>query len=259
MAGPTRQRTAPAPRLRRRWLSPRALLLHLEVAVVAPGCAVAGWWQATRALAGNTLSWVYSVEWPLFAVLAIWGWWHLIHEDPEAYRARKARSVDRADAVVVDSPPTATEPASANEVDAPTARLARVLFGLVGLEFLLGVTTLFFVPFSRPSGWIPAKGEALYLAHGFVGCLLVVLATVLLFRQREATRTAHLVGWLGFASLALAGAGGLLTEARSTVRFFAIALMLVGTAFAMFAYLIPSLLKTSHRSPEPRGAAVSPR
>src|SRR5580704_3970375 len=76
---------------RRRWLSRRALLLHVEVAVVASGCAIAGWWQATRALAGNSLSWVYSVEWPLFALLAIWGWWHLIHEDPEAYRKRRMR------------------------------------------------------------------------------------------------------------------------------------------------------------------------
>jgi integral membrane protein len=72
------------PSTRQRWFSRRAVLLHLEVVVVAPACAVAGWWQATRALAGNDLSWVYSVEWPTFALLAIWGWWHLIHEDQEA-------------------------------------------------------------------------------------------------------------------------------------------------------------------------------
>jgi len=29
------------------------------------------------------------VEWPGFAVFAIAGWWHLIHEDPEVRRARK--------------------------------------------------------------------------------------------------------------------------------------------------------------------------
>ncbi len=45
----------------------------------------------TRALGGNGLSWVYSAEWPGFAILAILAWWHLIHEDPEAYRARKQR------------------------------------------------------------------------------------------------------------------------------------------------------------------------
>jgi hypothetical protein len=70
-------------------LSKRALILHLEVVLIAPGCLVAGWWQATRALGGNDLSWVYSVEWPAFAIIAIVGWWRLVHEDPEEYRARK--------------------------------------------------------------------------------------------------------------------------------------------------------------------------
>jgi hypothetical protein len=77
--------------VRQRWFSRRALLLHLTVALVAPGCLLAAWWQATRALGGNSLSWFYSVEWPVFAVLAVVAWWHLIHEDPEAYRARKQR------------------------------------------------------------------------------------------------------------------------------------------------------------------------
>jgi hypothetical protein len=85
-SGPVPAYTA---RVRKRWFSGRALLLHLAVAVIVPGCLVAAWWQATRALAGNGLSWFYSVEWPVFALLAIYGWWHLIHEDPEVYEARK--------------------------------------------------------------------------------------------------------------------------------------------------------------------------
>jgi len=77
--------------VRQRWFSRRALFLHLAVGILVPGCLVAAWWQATRALGGNGLSWFYSVEWPVFAGLAIWGWWNLIHEDPEALRARKQR------------------------------------------------------------------------------------------------------------------------------------------------------------------------
>jgi hypothetical protein len=77
--------------VRQRWFSRRALLLHLAVGILAPGCLVAAWWQATRALGGNGLSWFYSVEWPVFAGLAVWGWWNLIHEDPEVLRARKQR------------------------------------------------------------------------------------------------------------------------------------------------------------------------
>ncbi|MCU1494193.1 MAG: hypothetical protein JWO62_1957 [Acidimicrobiaceae bacterium] len=65
------------------------MLLHTELLLVAPACLAAGWWQATRALGGHALSWLYSVEWPAFAVLAIFGWWRLIHEDPAAYKARK--------------------------------------------------------------------------------------------------------------------------------------------------------------------------
>jgi hypothetical protein len=77
--------------VRKRWFSRRAFLLHIEFFLLASACLVAGWWQVTRALTGNGLSWVYSAEWPGFAVLAILAWWHLIHEDPEAYRARKQR------------------------------------------------------------------------------------------------------------------------------------------------------------------------
>ena len=80
--------------MRQRWLSRRAILLHCEFWLIVLGCLAAGWWQVTRALGGNGLSWFYSVEWPAFAVLAIAGWWHLIHEDPEAYRARKQRPAE---------------------------------------------------------------------------------------------------------------------------------------------------------------------
>jgi hypothetical protein len=77
--------------VRNRWLTRRAFLLHSEFAIIASGCIAAGWWQATRALSGHFLSWFYTFEWPILAVVAAAGWWHLIHEDPEAFRARKQR------------------------------------------------------------------------------------------------------------------------------------------------------------------------
>ena len=238
-----------------RWLSRRALLLHIEVLVVAPACALAGWWQATRALAGNDLSWVYSVEWPMFALLAIWGWWHLIHEDPDAYRRRKARPADgESEFARATAPQFGVEPA----VDTATVRLARILVILVGVEFLLGVVAMAVVPFSRPSGWIPAKGEAVYLAHADLGALVFFLAVALVLRLRSSTRTGHLVGWLGLSGLGLAGVGGLLTEAQSLVRFFGVALMLVGTAFAVFAYMIPMLLRASRRQSSPEELPARP-
>lgn len=33
-----------------------------------------GWWQAGRAADGNTLSWAYTFEWPLFAIFVIVLW-----------------------------------------------------------------------------------------------------------------------------------------------------------------------------------------
>lgn len=86
-----------------RWLSGRAVVFHLLLAVIVPGCAVAGWWQAQRALGGNTLSWAYTFEWPAFAVIAVVGWWQLIHEDPSEVEERRDERLRRAKQV---GPPT---------------------------------------------------------------------------------------------------------------------------------------------------------
>jgi hypothetical protein len=65
-------------------------MLHVAFLAVAAGCFVAAWWQIHRAMAGNTLSYLYSVEWPAFAVVAGIGWWQMFHDTPEDIAARKA-------------------------------------------------------------------------------------------------------------------------------------------------------------------------
>jgi hypothetical protein len=67
----------------RRWFSRRAVLLHLALLVWFPGCLFAFWWQVHRAFDGNALSYLYSIEWPLFALAGVWGWWQLLHTDPD--------------------------------------------------------------------------------------------------------------------------------------------------------------------------------
>ena len=67
--------------MRERWLSGRAISLHVAVLVVVPGCAVAAGWQINRAQDGNQLSYLYSVMWPAFGILAVIFWWMLIHTD----------------------------------------------------------------------------------------------------------------------------------------------------------------------------------
>jgi hypothetical protein len=58
----------------------RNLLTHLTAAVIVPGCLALGWWQVTRAVSGNTLSWAYVFEWPIFAGYAVFMWWKLTHD-----------------------------------------------------------------------------------------------------------------------------------------------------------------------------------
>jgi hypothetical protein len=86
-------------RVRRRWFSGRAVLLHFEVLIVVAACAAATVWQASRALGGNGLSWFYTFEWPVLAGIALAAWWHLVHEDAEtrAARLRKREEVDPAE------------------------------------------------------------------------------------------------------------------------------------------------------------------
>jgi DNA-binding transcriptional regulator of glucitol operon len=77
-----------AARPRSPWRTRRALLSTLAVVVWFPGCLVAGWWQVTVALSGNQLAYLYSVEWPVFAVFGVVFWWHLVHDDPETVGSR---------------------------------------------------------------------------------------------------------------------------------------------------------------------------
>ncbi|MEV4756151.1 hypothetical protein AB0J86_13710 [Micromonospora sp. NPDC049559] len=51
------------------WIGRHALTVVLVGAFLA-----LGWWQISRAAAGNALSWAYAVEWPLFAGFVVFIW-----------------------------------------------------------------------------------------------------------------------------------------------------------------------------------------
>jgi hypothetical protein len=100
------------------------------VLIVAPGCLVACWWQVHVALAGDDLGWLYSVEWPVFAVFSVVFWWYLIHDDPKARAGRIATSPGAAGttsspAARVDAErqvtPASASPASASPASASPA------------------------------------------------------------------------------------------------------------------------------------------
>jgi len=59
--------------MKRLW-TPAWLVRHvLTVALVAAFLAL-GWWQISRAASGNTLSWAYAFEWPIFAGFVVFLW-----------------------------------------------------------------------------------------------------------------------------------------------------------------------------------------
>ncbi len=225
---------------RRRWLSRRALLLHLEMVVVASGCFVAGWWQATRALAGNRLSWVYSVEWPIFALLAIGAWWQLVHEDEAAWRARKGRRPSM-DAARLEAEDSGSE--VRRGVDPATRRLAVRLAAGVGAEVVIGIMAVLAVPFDRPAGFVPDRGVVIYLTHSVLGFFLTLAAAALVVLTRRSGRSSKAIAWMGLIGILLAGLGGLLTAGSSGVRFLGVATMLVGAVWAGFSYLLPALTR----------------
>jgi len=105
--------------VRERWLSRRAVSLHVAVLVLVPGCALAAWWQVTRAQDGNQLSYFYSVMWPGFGILVLYFWWMLIHTDYEMV-GLKGMQRQQTDTDFMD--PDAVVPAS----PAPAALLPEV-------------------------------------------------------------------------------------------------------------------------------------
>jgi DNA-binding transcriptional regulator of glucitol operon len=64
-----------------KWFSSRAFLLHLVLLLWLAICASAAWWQVGRAIQGNTLSYMYSIEWPVFGVLGVLGWYAMLNMD----------------------------------------------------------------------------------------------------------------------------------------------------------------------------------
>lgn len=119
-------------------------------------------------------------------------------------------------------------------------RLAPLLGGILAVEFVLGIVTLFAVKAGRPDELVPVAGKTIYLAHGLLGLPLAVGAVALLPAVRGAGRTAKVVAWLGFAGVALAGIGGILTVWHP-LRIIGIIFMLIGPLSGGVGYLIPLL------------------
>ncbi|MGI5147913.1 hypothetical protein ACQEVC_16305 [Plantactinospora sp. CA-294935] len=58
----------------KRLCTPAWILRHVLTVALVVGFLALGWWQISRALAGNTLSWAYAFEWPIFAGFVVFLW-----------------------------------------------------------------------------------------------------------------------------------------------------------------------------------------
>lgn len=106
--------------VRERWLSKRAVPLHVAVLVFVPGCTVAAWWQVTRAADGNQLSYLYMVMWPAFGLLGIIFWWMLVHTDYDTVGLKGMRRQQAQETMEVSDSPMVphSEPAEIVGTDA---------------------------------------------------------------------------------------------------------------------------------------------
>lgn len=60
----------------------KILGIHLGLLVAEAVCISAFLLEVGRARSGNALSWAYVVEWPIFALYALYMWRKLLHDEP---------------------------------------------------------------------------------------------------------------------------------------------------------------------------------
>jgi hypothetical protein len=65
--------------------------LHIALIVWVLMCASAAWWQVGRAIQGNSLSFLYSIEWPVIGVLGILGWYSMLNMEKVSEHKEQAR------------------------------------------------------------------------------------------------------------------------------------------------------------------------
>jgi DNA-binding transcriptional regulator of glucitol operon len=58
--------------------TPAWMARHLLALVLTAGCLGLGWWQFSRAADGNSVSWGYMFQWPVFGGFVVFVWWREI-------------------------------------------------------------------------------------------------------------------------------------------------------------------------------------
>jgi DNA-binding transcriptional regulator of glucitol operon len=89
--------------MRRLW-TPAWIVRHVLAVGLVAGFLALGWWQISRAAGGNTLSWAYAFEWPLFAAFVVFIW---VREVRLARRGTPEAPVSPAPSAAPGAPATA--------------------------------------------------------------------------------------------------------------------------------------------------------
>ncbi|MEV6376393.1 hypothetical protein FXF53_17195 [Micromonospora sp. WP24] len=83
--------------MKRLW-TPVWIARHTAMVVLVVAFLALGWWQISRAAGGNTLSWAYAFEWPIFAGFVVFVWWrearHTVRGDEPEQRAESVAEVE---------------------------------------------------------------------------------------------------------------------------------------------------------------------
>ncbi len=65
---------------------------HVFFTAAVVVCLWAGWFELGRARDGHQIAWVYTFEWPVFAVLFGFMWWHVVTDRPVQRPAPPSRA-----------------------------------------------------------------------------------------------------------------------------------------------------------------------
>jgi len=81
--------------------SKKVLWIYFGLVFAELLCVSAFYIELRRALGGNTLSWAYVVEWPIFAVYALYMWHRLLKEERPSERAAAPATLEGDDPKLV--------------------------------------------------------------------------------------------------------------------------------------------------------------
>ncbi|WBB49447.1 hypothetical protein O3597_02765 [Verrucosispora sp. WMMA2044] len=107
--------------MKRLW-TPAWIARHVAMVVLVTTFLGLGWWQVSRAAAGNAISWGYAVEWPIFAGFVVFVWWREVRH---TLRTAAAQDEDAAAPASADHRGEAAGPDGVTAADAIDAKPSR--------------------------------------------------------------------------------------------------------------------------------------